>query len=379
MATLCATGTFRHSRRDALLVLAALAQGLVLLLWPSVLTIGVGLWWCANTVSHNFIHLQFFSSRFANTTFSIYLSLLLGLPQSLWRQRHLAHHAGSPWRFRPNRLLIVEALCVGALWTALAAASGQFFLTTYAPGWLMGLALCHLQGHYEHARGTISHYGWFYNLLFFNDGYHVEHHQKPARHWSQLPAAPSKDASRSRWPAVLRWLEHFIPHPGPLPFDGRGEVLEGLERLVLRSRRLQRAVIALHERAFRRLLAKVPHTQTIGIVGGALFPRTALLLQRLAPTAQIVIIDCNAGHINEAHKFLNGSVRYEHRLFDTSRDAARFDLVVIPLSFRGERRFIYKYPPARAVLVHDWLWRRRGTHSSRISWLLLKRLNLVLR
>src|SRR5690242_3119999 len=106
MATMQATQIFRHSRRDAVLVLASAVQGGVLLLWPSALTIGIGLWWCANTVSHNFIHLPFFRSRAANTVFSLYLSLLMGLPQSLWRQRHLAHHAKAKWRLRPGGLLM---------------------------------------------------------------------------------------------------------------------------------------------------------------------------------------------------------------------------------------------------------------------------------
>src|SRR6059036_127608 len=184
MAATQATGLFRHSRWDALLVLAGVTQGLALLMWPSMLLIALGLWWCANTVSHNFIHLPFFRSRAANVAFSIYLSLLLGLPQTLWRQRHLAHHAEHAWRFRPVQLLIVETICVVAFWTSIAAASPRFFLTGYLPGWLLGLALCHLQGHYEHARGTTSHYGWLYNFVFFNDGYHAEHHQRPARHWS---------------------------------------------------------------------------------------------------------------------------------------------------------------------------------------------------
>ena len=39
---------------------------------------------------------------------------------------------------------------------------------------------------------------------------------------------------------------------------------------------------------------------------------------------------------------------------------------------------IYQKPPAPAVLVHDWIWRARGT-SLIVSWLLLKRLNLVVR
>jgi hypothetical protein len=55
------------------------------------------------------------------------------------------------------------------------------------PGYLAGLGLCLLQGHFEHAGGTTSHYGWLYNRLFFNDGYHVEHHRRPGIHWTQLP------------------------------------------------------------------------------------------------------------------------------------------------------------------------------------------------
>jgi hypothetical protein len=365
MATMHATTLFRHSRRDAVLVGASLAHGIVLLLWPSIFVIGIGLWWCANTVSHNFIHLPFFRSRAGNMAFSIYLSLLLGLPQSLWRQRHLAHHAERPWRFKPSGLFTAESLCVAALWVTMIATSPGVFLTTYLPGWLLGLTLCQLQGHYEHVRGTTSHYGWIYNLLFFNDGYHVEHHQRPARHWSELPRNSVPAASCSRWPAVFRWLDYLN--------------LEGLERLVLRSRLLQRTVLFLHERAFRKLLVRIPSVRNIGVVGGALFPRTAMVLQRLRPDARIVIIDCNPRHIETAHTFLNGSVRYEERFFDNSAAADEFDLVVIPLAYRGNRQAIYTAPPAPAVLVHDWIWRRRGSETSRISWLLLKRLNLVRR
>jgi hypothetical protein len=54
------------------------------------------------------------------------------------------------------------------------------------------------------------------------------------------------------------------------------------------------------------------------------------------------------------------------------------DLVVVPLSFMGDRRAVYEHPPARIVLVHDWLWNSHGG-GVRVSWLLLKRLNLVTR
>jgi hypothetical protein len=55
-----------------------------------------------------------------------------------------------------------------------------------------------------------------------------------------------------------------------------------------------------------------------------------------------------------------------------------YDLVVFPLSFAGDRNAIYAHPPARAVIVHDWIWRPRG-RSRIVSLLLLKRINLLLR
>src|SRR4029453_14334672 len=74
----------RHSRWDGLLVALAFLHGFLLVFMPSVPLVSMGLWWNANTVSHNFIHLPFFRSRAANVVFSALLSLLLGLPQSLW-------------------------------------------------------------------------------------------------------------------------------------------------------------------------------------------------------------------------------------------------------------------------------------------------------
>jgi hypothetical protein len=56
--------------------------------------------------------------------------------------------------------------------------------------------------------------------------------------------------------------------------------------------------------------------------------------------------------------------------------AGKADLVVVPLALRGCKAEFYRTPPAPNVLIHDWLWRRRG-QSEVISWLLLKRLNLV--
>jgi hypothetical protein len=54
------------------------------------------------------------------------------------------------------------------------------------------------------------------------------------------------------------------------------------------------------------------------------------------------------------------------------------DLAVLPLSFDGDRERIYRDPPARVTVVHDWIWRRRG-QGRIVSVFLLKRVNLILR
>src|SRR5689334_4276801 len=82
----------KHARSDTLLIALAVAQGALLVSWASIPMVALGLWWNANSISHNFIHRPFFRTRILNSGFSCYLSLLLGVPQSLWRARHLTHH-----------------------------------------------------------------------------------------------------------------------------------------------------------------------------------------------------------------------------------------------------------------------------------------------
>jgi Fatty acid desaturase len=356
-------GVLRFSRWDALPVGLAVAHGLLLACVPAAPVVALGVWWNSNTVAHHFLHMPFFRWRSLNRLFSCYLSVLLGIPQTLWRQRHLAHHAGVPWRLRLTGQLLLEASLVLALWAALLAWQPQFFLAAYLPGYAAGLALCWLQGHYEHVRGTVSHHGRLYNFLFLNDGYHVEHHDSPGRHWTQLPEHARADVPLSRWPAVLRWLETFS--------------LEGLERLVLRCRPLQRFMLAVHERAFRELLPEVGPVRRAGIVGGGLFPRTALVLGRLLPDARLVVIDASAANLATARPFVGPGVEFVNERYDLRRHGG-FDLLVIPLAYVGDREQFYHDPPGPALLVHDWLWhkRRRGAV---VSLLLLKRLNLVKR
>jgi len=370
-------GVLRYSEWDAVLVGLAAVHALAIVLVPSVPLIAVGLWWNANTISHNFIHRPFFRSSAANRAFSIGLSLLLGFPQSLWRERHLRHHAEAA---RPGvatsttasgrrpfgAILIAEAALVLLLWTAIGIVRPQFFVQTYLPGWLIGLVLCQVQGHFEHVRGTASHYGWLYNALLFNDGYHVEHHEWPGLHWSELRRTAGTRGRVSRWPPLLRWLEWID--------------LESLERLVIRSAALQHFVLKRHEQAFARALTNAHEVRSVTVVGGGLFPRTALVLRRLLPEATLTIVDASAEHLGIARRLLGDQfdrVTLVHGVHGP-RSAVDTDLLVVPLGYRGDRRALYRRPQAPLVVVHDWLWSKHGT-SAVVSWLLLKRLNLVVR
>jgi hypothetical protein len=359
-------GSFlRHSPWDAVLICLSAVHALALVTIPSIPLVAIALWWNGNTIAHNFIHTPFFRSRAHNVCYSIFLSLVQGIPQTLWRHRHLSHHAGQSRRFAWTWQFAIELAAVLTSWAVAFAIAPSTFSGTYLPGYAIGLGLCYMQGYFEHVSGgTISHYGRFYNLCFFNDGYHVEHHQRPGEHWTRLPRRVVADADRSRWPPVLRWLDALS--------------LEGLERLVLRSPVLQRFVLAAHERALRRLLPAPGSIGRVTIVGGGLFPRTALILRRVLPNASLTVVEEKAAHIEVARRFLDERVTFRHEFYDprTAPDCA--DLVVVPLAFDGDRRALYDHPPAPMLLVHDWLWRRQA-RGVPVSWLLLKRLNLVTR
>jgi hypothetical protein len=377
-------GILRYSNQDAVLILLSLLYAGLLIAAPSMPLIAIGLWWTANTIAHNFIHTPFFRSRSLNSIYAIYLSALMGFPQELWRGRHLRHHRGDARPVPVTLQGLTQCGVVLVLWTIAAEASPQFFAMVYVPGYLGGLLLCWLQGHFEHAGGTTSHYGWLYNLLFFNDGYHVEHHRRPGVHWTRLPLESVPEARRSRWPPVLRWLEAADEHgrkPRARAADEHRRtpigLLEFMERIALRSRLIQRYLISAHERAFRALLPGLPTADRIMIVGGGLYPRTALILRKLCPQASLVIVDASRDHLDVARAFLSEPVQLREHFFDPRFDDGG-DVVVIPLSFFGNRDDIYRNPPARAALVHDWLWNVRG-RGVRVSWLLLKRLNLVTR
>lgn len=377
----------RHPR-DAAPVAAALALGalcLTLVPWlyrqgPWGMSLGscsiaLVVWWTSNTVAHLHLHRPLLRPRGLSRLFSLYLSALTGVPQTIWRARHLAHHRGRPCgRVALGVQGSLEVAALAHLALALALAAPGLFFGTCLPGYLLGLGLCGLQGRGEHLgdqAGGISHEGRLYNRLWFNDGYHAEHHRWPGAHWSTLPARRLTDAPRSPTPPVLRGL-------------GGGAAivaaLVALERLALRSPALQAWLVARHAAALRRLLPALGDrpVRRVLVVGGGLFPRTALALAEIWPEAQVTIVDADAAHLACAAAQLAArgrAARLVHGRHDPSAPADA-DLVVLPLALVGDRDAAYAAagPPR---LVHDWIWRRRGAAGAVVSPWLLKRINLA--
>jgi fatty acid desaturase len=199
-------------------------------------------WYNGLVASHNFVHTPWFKSDFLNRFYLAINSINLGLPQAHYRHEHLIHHRytndrlnaegytndptslfangknGQPENlisysllglFRTDLLdsfrticrkgeahqLKVELLACGLGLAIYLALSWPYFLLFYLPTFYIGWVLEHIENYYEHFGGTpenryansTSYYGWLYNLLFCNEGYHQEHHLRPGVHWAKRP------------------------------------------------------------------------------------------------------------------------------------------------------------------------------------------------
>jgi hypothetical protein len=394
----------------------------------SIAGLAVGLAWMSNTVSHVHLHTPVFVSATANRAFSLFLTVVLGIPQSSWKRRHLRHHGLARLEVRGTRSehdQRVELLALLGAWVAAAILIPVGFFGSVLPVWLLGLALCALQGRYEHVDGRtagVDHHGRLYNRLWFNDGYHRQHHQDPGAHWTTLAitvertATPPLEGGVSPWPPLLRWLDAPCRRIEGLG-GGAGTIvpalLDHLERAALGVRAARRVLLATHAPPLAALVNEMgaPAPRRICVVGGGLFPRTAILLGRLLPEAELVIVDAEAAHLvaatpelerEQARATSQGVTRsgrttlvlgrFEGDTISTTTatdiapasvspaaraDERPFDLVVVPLAFRGDRARLYLPLAGRHVLVHDWIWRRRGDASRVVSPFLLKRVNLV--
>jgi len=199
---------------------------------------------CTNfqCIAHNFLHTPFFRSKALNQAYSLFNTLALGVPQTLYRSQHLHHHkynndakdaAGttqdqsstyrcsrSPtseesiityallgpfrtdvWRFSQDArkhqrgaLLLVETLWFVLFATVLGVLNPRGLLWFFLPVWYFGQVAALAENYLEHhlaipgnrLTDSVSSYGKLYNWVWFNNGYHQEHHFRPQVHWTQI-------------------------------------------------------------------------------------------------------------------------------------------------------------------------------------------------
>jgi fatty acid desaturase len=202
----------------------------------------VSISWNINGIAHNFIHNPYFRSNALNRLFSLVESLAIGFSQTFYDEVHLRHHIGNSdeqdangdtidwlsiyryshdgkaenvWAFTflayfrddagetlaalekrnpaDARWGKFEVACWLGMWATFAVLNWQFMLF-FIPFYYLGQSLSSLNGFYRHYGGNpnlpiawgVSSYDWLYNVTWFNNGYHAEHHYRPRVHWTQM-------------------------------------------------------------------------------------------------------------------------------------------------------------------------------------------------
>jgi fatty acid desaturase len=120
--------------------------------------------------------------------------------------------------------LYAEIAGMSALGLALLALDWRFFAFAYLPSVYLSWIMTHVENYYDHYRAadpanrfadSVSYYGKLFNRLYFNEGYHLEHHIAPSVHWTkrgELVARYSEEVSAAgsqpaRFPSLLGFLE----------------------------------------------------------------------------------------------------------------------------------------------------------------------------
>jgi fatty acid desaturase len=210
---------------------------------PTFCAIAWSYCWNMQCISHNFIHNPYFTNKWLNRTYSVLETVALGVPHVLYHHYHMNHHFGDSdakgpdgstrdwssiyrhgkgdqpegfWRYsllsffrvevgpvlrvtaRHGRGELlqcgVEALVLVAFWASMAWVNWPYFVFFYLPSYYLGWVLSYMEGYLEHFgaqpgnpfANSVSSYNRLYNFLWFNNGYHQEHHWDPKVHWTKM-------------------------------------------------------------------------------------------------------------------------------------------------------------------------------------------------
>jgi fatty acid desaturase len=242
---------------------------------PSFLVVSIAYCWNLQCISHNFIHNPFFRFNWLNRAFGLLETLAIGMPHQLYHHYHLNHHAGdndakgpdgttrdwsstyrhgkgdapeafwryvllSFWRVEIGPVLRVafrhgwanvgqvaaETVFLGAFWLLMAVVNWRYFCFFYLPSFYLGWMISYAEGYLEHYdakpgnpfANSVSSYNRLYNLLWFNNGYHQEHHWDPKVHWTRMkdlhqriqPQMQANGTKVLRGPHLTGLLEDFL-------------------------------------------------------------------------------------------------------------------------------------------------------------------------
>jgi fatty acid desaturase len=231
--------------------------------------------WNLQCISHNFIHNPFFTNNWLNRAFSLLETFALGVPHVFYHHYHMNHHWGDNdakgpdgttrdwssiyrygkgdqpeafWRYclvsffrvqlgpvirvvirhgpREVAQAVLETIVLGGFWLAMVLVNWRYFVFFYLPSYYLGWVLSYAEGYLEHYgaqpgnyyANSVSSYFWLYNLLWFNNGYHQEHHWDPKVHWTRMrqlhkQIKPQLDANHTRilrGPHLTALLEDWL-------------------------------------------------------------------------------------------------------------------------------------------------------------------------
>jgi fatty acid desaturase len=255
--------------------------------WWAVVPAFVAVMWCycwnLQCISHNFIHNPFFSNVWFNRAFSVLETLAIGVPHVCYHHYHMNHHFGDndakgpdgttkDWssiyrhgkgdqpeafwryclfsffrvevaplvrtviRYGPKEVIqaSVETAVLGAFWLTMLLVDWRYFALFYLPSYYLGWVLSYAEGYLEHFgcqpgnyfANSVSSYNKLYNLLWFNNGYHQEHHWDPKKHWTKMselhdeikPQLVANHTRILRGPHITALLEDWLAgrsHYGP--------------------------------------------------------------------------------------------------------------------------------------------------------------------
>jgi fatty acid desaturase len=118
----------------------------------------------------------------------VFLSVFRDDPKQIFREIKKRNAANAWWG-------VVEITSWVALCVVGFVVNWKFMLF-YLPFYYFGHCLSYLNGYFLHYGGNpdvplawgVSSYHKLYNLIWFNNGYHAEHHYRPKVHWTRMHA-----------------------------------------------------------------------------------------------------------------------------------------------------------------------------------------------